>query len=129
MPQDRISTLEDQLPSISCGDSVSLCKIIYGFWGVPEKEKGRDSITFFESWLADDIGRNILSPFYAIEQAHRVPTCPSPTGALPHPILIQLLQFRDWYAIPLVAREKGNFIMQGHKVSFFTDFSSKSKKE
>lgn len=40
--------------------------------GVPEKAEGRDPVVFFESWLATSIGKDSLSPFFAIERVHRV---------------------------------------------------------
>lgn len=96
--------------------------------GVPEKEEGRDPVAFFEKWLADTMGRNILSPFFAIERAHRVPTRAPPPGAPPRPILMKLLHFRDRDAILRAAREKGDITIQGHKVSFYPDFSNEIQK-
>lgn len=97
--------------------------------GVPEREEGRDPVTFFESWLMDILGKNILSPFFAIERAHRVATRPPTPGASPHPIQMKLLHFCDWDTILRAAREKGNITLQGHEVSFYPDFSSDIQKK
>lgn len=60
-----------------------------------EKAEGQDPVDFFELWLVDVIGKNLLSPFSAIERARRVPTRPLLPGALPRPILLKLLYYHD----------------------------------
>lgn len=35
--------------------------------GVPEKAEGRNPVAFLESWLINAIGKDSLSPFFAIE--------------------------------------------------------------
>lgn len=85
-------------------------------------------MAFFESWLVEIMGNNILSPFFAIERAHRVLTRSPSLGAPPQPILMKLLHFCDRDAILCAAREKGDIMLQGHKVSFYLDFSSEIQK-
>lgn len=144
--EDRISNVEDQLPSL-CKATKSATQQIAALLskvddlenrsrrsnirivGVPEKEEGRDPVTFFESWLMEVMGKNILSPFFAIERAHRVPARPPPPGAPPRPILMKLLHFRDRDAILRAAREKGDITLQGRKVSFYPDFSNEIQKK
>lgn len=90
--------------------------------GVPEKAEGRDPVAFLESWLSDTVGKDLLSPFSAIERAHVVPTRPLPPGAPPWPILFKLLHFHNRDMILRAATEKGDLTVNGQKVSLFPDF-------
>lgn len=90
--------------------------------GVPEKAEGRDPVAFLESWLSAMAGKDSLTPFFAIERAHRVPTRPLPPGAPPRPILLKLLHFRDRDLLLRAAREKGELAINGHKCSIQQSF-------
>lgn len=144
--EDRISQVEDQLPSLSKAtvEAAQHIKALLAkvddlenrsrrsnvrIVGVPEKEEGRDPVAFFEAWLMEVMGKNILSPFFAIERAHRVPTRPPAPGAPPRPVLMKLLHFRDRDAILRAAREKGDIMMHGHRISFYPDFSADIQKK
>lgn len=143
--EERISRVEDQLPTLSQTVKTHTQQINslllkvddlenrsrrsnLRLVGVPEKEEGRDPVAYFERWLLEVVGRNILSSFFAIERAHRVPARAPPPGAPPRPILMKLLNFRDRDAILRAAREKGDFTIQGHKVSLYPDFSNEIQK-
>lgn len=58
-----------------------------------------------------------------IERARRVPTCPLPPGTPPRSILVKLLHYRDRDSILCSSREKGEIILNGHKVAIYPDFS------
>lgn len=144
--EDRVSNVEDQLPPLAKAMKSATHQITtllakvddlenrsrrsnIRIVGVPEREEGRDPVAFFENWLMDIMGKNILSPFFAIERAHRVPTRSPPPGAPPRPILMKLLHFRDRDAILRAARDKGEISIHGHRVSFYPDFSNDVQKK
>ena len=63
--------------------------------GVSEKVEGGQMVDFLEKWLRTEVAPEGLSPFYALEQAHRVPTRSPIAGAVPRPIVARLLHFKD----------------------------------
>lgn len=97
--------------------------------GVPEKSEGKDPVSFFESWLINMVGKERLSPFFAIERAHRVPMRAPPPGAPPRPILLKLLNFRDRDVALRAAREKGELSINGHRISLYPDFSGEIQRQ
>lgn len=48
------------------------------FIGIPEKEEGTDPVTFLESLLIAQYGREAFSMMFAVERAHRIPARPPP---------------------------------------------------
>lgn len=144
--EGRISTVEDQLPSMQKTLKTATLQIAallskvddlenrsrrsnIRLVGVPEKAEGRDPVAFLESWLSDTVGKDLLSPFFAIERSHRVPTRPLPPGAPPRPMLIKLLNFRDRDTLLRAARDKGDLSINGQRVSLFPDFSGEIQKK
>lgn len=78
--ENRVSTLEDQLPPMSkaiqshAQDIAALLNKVddlenrsrrnnVRLVGVPEKAEGRNLVAFLESWLINAIGKDSLSPF------------------------------------------------------------------
>lgn len=57
--------------------------------GIPEKVEGVNPTEYFESWLHNTFGKDILSPLFAVERAHRVPMRPLPPGAPPRSVLVK----------------------------------------
>lgn len=107
--EDRASAVEDQLSKAIKSAVLDITSLLHKFdnlenrsrqikirlVGVPETAEGRDLVNIFESWLATFIGKDSVSPFFAIERAHRVLTRPLPPGAPPRPILLKLLHYCD----------------------------------
>lgn len=91
--------------------------------GVPEKVEGQNPTAYFESWLLNTIGKDNLTPIFAVERAHRVPTRPLPPGAPPRPVLVKVLHYRDRDIILRKARELSDVRLEGNKVAFYPDFS------
>lgn len=92
--------------------------------GVPEKFESANPTDSFEKWLLTVFGKEILSPLYAVERAHRVPTRPLPPGAPPRPVLVKLLHYKDRDAILRAARQNPDISINGNKIAFFPDFSA-----
>lgn len=46
--------------------------------GLPEKMEGRNLTTSVESWLIELFRKDIFSPFFTMERAHRTPDWPLP---------------------------------------------------
>lgn len=97
--------------------------------GVPEKFEGTTPTDSFEKWLMTVFGKEVLSPLYAVERAHRVPTRPLPPGAPPRPVLIKLLHYKDRDAILRAARQNPDISINGHKIAFFPDFSAEVQRK
>lgn len=91
--------------------------------GVPEKVEGRNPTDYFESWLQNTFGKDVLTPIFAVERAHRVPTRPLPPGAPPRPVLVKVLHFKDRDIILRKARELSDIRLDGNKIAFYPDFS------
>lgn len=97
--------------------------------GVPEKVEGSNPTEYFESWLRNTIGKDHLTPLFAVERAHRVPTRPLPPGAPPRSVLIRILHFRDRDIVLRRARELEDIRLDGSKIAFFPDFSINVQKK
>ncbi|XP_075712997.1 uncharacterized protein LOC142749187 [Rhinoderma darwinii] len=97
--------------------------------GVPEKTEGNNSDELLEKWLLEQFGREELSPLYAVERAHRVPTRPGPPGRPPRPVLVKLLHYKDRDKILRKARERQDISINGAKISFYPDFSADVQKK
>lgn len=92
--------------------------------GVPEKAEGSNPTDFFEQWLAQLIGKDRLSPLFAVERAHRVPTRAMPPGAPPRPVLARILHYKDRDTILRAARDIPDIRIDNGKISIFPDFSA-----
>ncbi|KAJ1166402.1 hypothetical protein NDU88_006806 [Pleurodeles waltl] len=42
--------------------------------GMPEGVEGADAVAYLETWLRTIMNKRPLTPFFALERAHRVPT-------------------------------------------------------
>lgn len=67
---------------------------------------------------------DLLSPLYAMESAHRVPTRLLPPGAPLYPILVRILHFQDRDTILWIAWDLSDLKFDNHKISTFPDFSA-----
>ncbi|KAJ1141927.1 hypothetical protein NDU88_008255 [Pleurodeles waltl] len=63
--------------------------------GLPEGEEGVNPTQFIEESFRTMIAAQGSSTIFVIERAHRVPTHSPPPGAPPHPMVAQILNFRD----------------------------------
>lgn len=144
--EERISAVEDQIPHITKELKRGTQQIAFllnkvddlenrlrrnniRLVGVPEKSEGKDPVAFFESWLLDTVGKDLLSAHFSIERAHRVPLRPPPPGAPPRPILIKMLHFRDRDIALRRAREKGDMTTNGARVLLYPDFSGEIQRQ
>lgn len=96
--------------------------------GIPERVEGANSTEYFENWLRNTFGKDILSPLFAVERAHRVPMRPLPPGAPPRSVLVKVLHYRDRDIILRKAREMSDIRMNGSKIAFYPDFSADLQK-
>ncbi|KAJ1203953.1 hypothetical protein NDU88_007734 [Pleurodeles waltl] len=64
-----------------------------------------------------------LTPFFALERAHRVLTRRSEPGRPPQPIVAKLIHYRDCDLLLQIACEKGPFQVEGSHATFFPDFT------
>lgn len=139
--EERISTVEDAIPPLSKEVKTHTAQIAALFLktddfenrlrrnnvrliGVPEKAEGSNPGDFFEQWLAQAIGREKLSPLYAVERAHRVPTRLPPPGAPPRPVLVRVLHYKDRDVILRAARDLPELAIDNSRISIFPDFSA-----
>lgn len=96
--------------------------------GIPEKVEGANPTEYFEGWLRNTFGKDILSPLFAVERAHRVPMRPLPPGAPPRSVLVKVLHYRDRDIILRKARELSDVRMNGSRIAFYPDFSADLQK-
>ncbi|XP_073453831.1 uncharacterized protein [Aquarana catesbeiana] len=99
------------------------------FIGIPEKEEGTDPVTFLESILTTQYGREAFSMMFAVERAHRIPARPPPPGAPPRTFIAKFLNFRDRDKVLRLSREKGNIQLGNTHVAVFPDFSNAIQKK
>ncbi|KAJ1171566.1 hypothetical protein NDU88_003427 [Pleurodeles waltl] len=96
---------------------------------MPESVPQTGLAEFLEQWLREGLAGDGLSPFFAIERAHRVPARPPPPGTPPRPIIAKLLHYRDRDYLLHQSRTKGDRTMDNHKVRIFPDFSREVQKQ
>ncbi|KAJ1089581.1 hypothetical protein NDU88_002732 [Pleurodeles waltl] len=80
---DRLIGMESQVKvlELMAEDAENTAKRNYiHILGLPEHNEGTNMLTYLETWLCTDVSAAGLSPFYALEQAHRVPAKPPPSG-------------------------------------------------
>lgn len=87
---------------------------------MPEKANGINSGNCFEQWLAHIIGKDCLSPLFAVEMAHRVPTRSFPPGAPPRPVI---LHFKDRDTILWLAQDLPDLKIDNNKIGKYPYFS------
>lgn len=93
------------------------------FLGVPESTNTGKLDLFIENLLSEMFGRESFTQGFVVERAHRsLGPRPAP-GLSPRPIIARLLNFRDRDTALRLAREKGDIIWQGSKLSLFPDFT------
>ena len=85
--------------------------------GLPEKVEGNDMIVYLEEWVKTSVAVDGLSPFFALERAHWVPTRPPAPGRPPRPVIARLLHFRDQDTLLQKARTNGPYTIDNAKVS------------
>lgn len=93
--------------------------------GVPEKVEGRNPTDYLESLLLSVFGKEMLSPLYSLECAHRVPTRPLPPGAPPRPVWVKLRHYKDRDTILRKAWELKEITLGGNRVAFYPDVEKK----
>lgn len=74
-------------------------------------------------WAVDTFGQESFTPFFAIERAPRVPTRPPQAWSPPRSLLAKMLYYKDKVIIMRRAREIGNILYNGTRVSIYPDFS------
>ncbi|KAJ1151473.1 hypothetical protein NDU88_004253 [Pleurodeles waltl] len=93
------------------------------FVGMPEGVEGTDAVVYLETWLRTIMTGRPLTPFFALERAHRVPNRITELGRLTRPIVAKPLYYRDRDLLLQLAREKGPFQVDGGNATFFPDFT------
>ncbi|KAJ1099851.1 hypothetical protein NDU88_004946 [Pleurodeles waltl] len=63
--------------------------------GMPEGVEGTDAVTYLETWLHAIMDEHSITPFFALQRAHRGPTRRPDPGRPPRPIVAKLLHYRD----------------------------------
>ena len=91
--------------------------------GIPERSEGANPIEFLEGWLRETFGATTFSPFFGIKRAHRVPFKPRLPSERPRPLLVKMFNYTDKVTLLRKAREKGEILYNGVKVSLYQDFS------
>lgn len=91
--------------------------------GLPEGKEGRDPTSYVENRLCDLLPEGVLSPHFVVEQAHRVPARPPPTGSNLRPFLIRLLNYRDRDTILQETRKLQDIQIHNQKIMFFPDYT------
>lgn len=76
------------------------------------------------SLLNAGFGRDVFTPLFFVEQAHRTPNRLLPPGRPPRPILGHLLNNQDREIILHLAHECQNIQYNCVKASFYPDFSA-----
>lgn len=98
--------------------------------GMPERMEGRNPVEFIEQWLITAFDREVFSPMFSVECAHRVPARPPQPGAPPRPFLFKLLNYKDRDVILRNARLKPAALkVDNAKISLFPDFSADLQKQ
>lgn len=97
--------------------------------GLSKRCGGSNPIGFMEKWLMETFGKDVFSPFFAIERAHRVPYRVPLPGVQPRAFLVKLLFFKDKETIHQKARERRDIYYNGVKILFFPDFSAVLQKK
>lgn len=84
---------------------------------------------FLEKWLKEIFGKDTFSLLFAIERAHRVPSRVLPPGGQPRSLLFKMFNYKDKVTILQKAREMGNILHNGTRISMYLDFSPELQKQ
>ena len=116
---EKIETVERRMEELEGRDRRSNIRLV----GLPEEIEGPDMVGFLESWLREEVVKEGLSPFFALERAHRVPACRPQPGMPARAVVAKLLHYRDRDTILQKAREHGPYSVNNAKVSMFPDYT------
>ena len=116
---DRVRFLEGRAEDAEGRARRSNLRIV----GLPEGSEGQDPLHYMEEWLKSFMPADTLTPFYSIERAHRVPGRRPAPGAMPRPILVKILHFKDQDAILKIARTRSPLKVNGAVVMIFPDYT------
>ena len=95
--------------------------------GLPEGLEETDMIKYLEQWLSEEVAKDALSPFFALERAHRVPTRKPQPGEPARAVVAKLLHYRDRDTILQRARNHSPYVVANAKVSISPTTQSKPK--
>ncbi|KAJ1152458.1 hypothetical protein NDU88_005233 [Pleurodeles waltl] len=74
--------------------------------------------------MQQEVAPGLLTPFFALERAHRVPAKPAAPGRPPRTVVAKLLHYRDRDILLQQAREAGPFRVDNGSVTLFPDFTA-----
>lgn len=97
--------------------------------GLPEGVEGRSPSQFTEGLLRSLLPTAQLSPYFAVERAHRVPPRPGPEGAPPRTFILRLLNFRDHDELLRASRAAGDLPFQNIKLLLFPDYTMETQRQ
>ena len=118
--EERVKYLEGRAEDAEGRNRRSNLRIV----GLPEGAEGSDPAQFLETWIKSFMPVDVLTSFFTIERAHRVPGRRPPPGSPPRPVLAKLLHFRDRDAILRVARARAHIQFENTKVLLFPDYTA-----
>lgn len=97
--------------------------------GLPEGVEGRSPALFVEDLLRTLLPDAQLSPYFAVERAHRVPPRPGPEGAPPRTLILRLLNFRDRDELLRASRAAGELPYRNVKLLLFPDYTMETQRQ
>lgn len=97
--------------------------------GLPEGVEGRSPALFIEELLRSLLPAAQLSPHFAVERAHRVPSRPGPEGAPPRTFILRLLNYRDRDELLRAARAAGTLPYHNGKLLLFPDYTIETQRQ
>ncbi|KAJ1161340.1 hypothetical protein NDU88_001827 [Pleurodeles waltl] len=93
------------------------------FVGFPEGAEEDKASEFLERWIKTWIPDQTLSPWFAVERAHRaLAPCPPPGGPR-RPMIACFFNFKDRDNILKEARRSEDLQWENHKILIFTDYT------
>lgn len=97
--------------------------------GLAEGSEGDHLVEFAETFFKTLLNLTEISPRYAVERAHRVPTGRYTAEAPPRPFLVRFLNYRDLDCILSEACKCPNLPYEHTMVHFYPDFSAELQKK
>ena len=116
---ERLETVERRMEELEGRDRRSNIRLI----GLPEEIEGQNMVSYLEDWLRKEVVVEGLSPFFALERAHRVPASRPQPGMPARAVVAKLLHYKDRDTILQKAREHGPYNVSNAKVSMFPDYT------
>ncbi|KAJ1177729.1 hypothetical protein NDU88_002981 [Pleurodeles waltl] len=126
--QDQVATLPDQdaelrllqikvtdLEDRSRRDTVS-------FFAIPEHKEGSDILTFLKNLIPELTGLD-FSPPLEFERVHRIGPMHKGAFGQPRPIIACFLHHDQARQVISMARSRGPYSLEGHKIRMAVDFS------